>query len=364
MQNGSSETICLHAHRPDDCEAGPDTSGPSSVHPLETSVQLGAWSRYRDFLASNCQPDMTAAARLFGKLDRRDQSSRLATFIECRQSAYFVKNTETQEVRIVSNSCRQRWCPLCLRSKRYIMRIAVADYLRTLNAPKFSTFTLKHSNAPLDSQITRLYDCFRELRRRKLFKSNCRGGVWFFQVKKSSSDESWHPHIHCLIDSKYIDQSELSDLWLSVTGNSPIVDIRAVRNGARTADYVARYASSPCRLADLDEPDRLELFDALHGRRVCGTWGSARSCRLTPQPPENPEVWEYLESFTVVASRARYDSWHLEIWLSWTEARACGVDPRPEPPPPKLTPMVVEPETYKQHTFKWGFSYGNDSTPE
>ncbi|GAJ21207.1 unnamed protein product, partial [marine sediment metagenome] len=49
-----------------------------------------------------------------------------------------------------------------------------------------------------------------------------------------------NPHIHVAARCRYIPQAWLSNQWRDLTG-SPVVDIRAVKDPARTAGYVTKY---------------------------------------------------------------------------------------------------------------------------
>jgi hypothetical protein len=105
--------------------------------------------------------------------------------------------------------------------------------------------------------------------------------VWFFQVKWISESESWHPHLHCVLDAEYLPHKTLKAIWLEITGDSSIVDIKAVRDPQKVAEYVARYAARPCKLKDLEPEQRIEVVQALHGRRLCGKWGDTEDLQLS-----------------------------------------------------------------------------------
>jgi hypothetical protein len=283
----------------------------------ETSLHNSPTLTYRQFRISKFPEEYTASENLYNALDRRDGSKRLEQFEKCRTLAFFAWHEPTGNVRVSSNACRMRWCPICSKAKEKAIAFELEKYIRQLKSPKFLTLTQKHSNAPIDHQVKTLYDCFVKLRRSKLFKKNVRGGIWFFQIKKSSKDELWHPHIHCLIDSDYMWHNDLSKLWLSITMTSKIVDIRAVKTPEETSKYVARYAARPSSLSSLQEDEQLALFDALHGRRLCGSFGSAHGLHLTS--PAKPDHSEYINlgSFETIRRLIDCDIHAREIWKAW-----------------------------------------------
>jgi len=153
-----------------------------------------------------------------------------------------------------------------------------------------------------------------------------RGGVWFFQIHKSKADNQWHPHLHCVIDSPWLDKYALSAGWELVTKDSKIINIKEVRDESSMAEYVARYAARPSMLVDLADPDRLELMTCLHGRRLVGTWGNARTISLRPCKPPDAGDWKYIGQFTTVALMLGYDDRADAIWNAYKNDTECPDD--------------------------------------
>jgi hypothetical protein len=182
---------------------------------------------------------------------------------------------------------------------------------------KLITLTLKHSKAPLLHQLNNLYRCVALFRKDKQIKDLIRGAIWFTQVKKSLTDNLWHPHVHLIIDSDYIPHRLLLDIWQRITITSKIVDIRAVWNPKSAAQYVGRYAARPAALSLLCRADRVELALALRGRRLAGTWGTAKMVKLTPPKRNDRLSWRPLGTWAQIVagerpsltSKAIFDAW-------------------------------------------------------
>jgi hypothetical protein len=230
---------------------------------------------YRELQLARCEKEHERSLWLYAAIDDIEGTDRRSRYEECRTIAYLCWNRESRLLQVASNSCRLRWCPLCSRSGARRRTESVKAWLLTLNRPKFITLTLRHSNSPLTDQINHLYKHFRNLRRNSLFKKIVAGGVWFFQVKRNKSGSQWHPHLHCLVDSGFFPQKSLASLWESITQSSRIVDVRSVTDAEETSEYAARYCTRPANLADYSYTDCIEIFTALHGRRLCGAWGTA-----------------------------------------------------------------------------------------
>lgn len=326
LQGGSSFDI-PPAPSGDAASGSAFPADPSSVHPQETSVHDNWESPYRSFLIKGMKKAVDRAELVYRLTDIQHGRNRLEQFTACRSSAWFVRHDDTHEVRVASKRCGLRWCPLCIKTRKFIISNQVAGWLKTLDRPKFFTLTLKHSDDPLYDQIGRLYQCFRNLRRWPAWKKHVRGGVWFFQVKRSDRDNRWHPHIHIAVDGGYFSQTYLSEMWLTVTGNSSIVDVRPIHDSKKAADYVARYSAAPCKLTDLDTISAVEVFDAMHGRRIVGKFGSAANLQLSPKKPDDWAKWTDLHGFGYVSSHRDVDPVCAEIWESWRSGRACTYEP-------------------------------------
>jgi len=290
----------------------------TSVHTIETSVLSANWPTYRDYRISYCAEEYQATLEMYSDLDIKHDKNRVELLTKCRRYAWFARSAETGQVHVCSNSCRQRWCPICAGGRSNYIVKSLEPWTQKVKHPRFLTLTLKHSNAPLFHQIDTLYRHFRNLRRDKQFKKYVSGGVWFFQVKLSDRSDQWHPHLHCLIQGKYLPHEWISRKWKRITKTSNVVDIRAVRNKSEVAKYVARYCARPTQLSKYPLELRQEIFEALHARRLCGKWGTAKGISLSP-PKFVPEEkytrlgsWSTIHSMRATSSEARLI---VKCWL-------------------------------------------------
>lgn len=293
------------------------SSAPSLVLNEQTTVQKSEQLTYGQLLRLNCKAEYAAAFRIYSVLDGGPENGRAARLAGCRTNAWFARNSESGEVRVAASSCSLRWCPVCSNARRNFVTHEIAEWLVTADHPKLITLTLRHTDDPLSCQITKLYDCFRELRRRKDFKKAVTGGVWFFQVKKSKTDGLWHPHLHALVTGKFLPRRRLSRLWLQVTTTSEVIDIRSIYEPRAVANDVARYATSPGSLVNLPPDDGIEMVESLRGRRICGTWGTARGIRMRPKLEKDGSKWESLGSWGTVMGTYETDPNARAIILSW-----------------------------------------------
>lgn len=255
---------------------------------------------YREYLRASDERDFLIAHKFYSLMQTELGDDGLEKFCNCRKHANFARNRTTGLVKVLTNSCHLRFCPFCTRSRGTMIYRNVIDYLKTAKYPKFLTLTLKHSDSPLKTQLDILYYCFKKLRRIRFFDKAVSGGIWFFQVKKSSVDKLWHPHLHCIIAGNYIPLRKLQKEWMRITGKSFVVDLRLIKDQKKAANYVARYAVRPCDLKDFDFEDAKEIYFALQKRRLCGTWKKCRKLKLTTPPKFVGDEWKIIANWQTV----------------------------------------------------------------
>ncbi len=303
---------------------------PTSLDKEETSVSGPPAQTYRGYLTIKSQKEWWATEELYHDLKFQGEANHVQDLYYCRSTAFFVRHIETHELRIRSNACHLRWCPLCAASKSSHQKKAVMVWARTCSGLKLMTLTLKHTAAPLTHQIKNLYRCFALFRKDKAIAKLIRGAVWFIQIKLSEKDNRWHPHVHLIIDSDYIPHNQLVTIWRRITITSKIVDIRAVWNPAYAAAYVGRYAARPASLNLLRREERVELALALRGRRLAGTWGTARVVKLTAPKRTDKADWHPLGTWEAIMANKSTDPVSRAIFDAWRSGKPYSGEPADE----------------------------------
>lgn len=271
---------------------------PVPIDPLEETFRHSYWA-----------PDRQ---RYFDSLLRcKCNANRVMRYASCGSDAIVECNHAAQEYRIRANYCHDRFCQPCAAARGRQIAAAIHGKI-SLPRVRFVTLTLCHSDKPLTEQVDRLRDGFATLRHKPLWKRAVSGGVAVMEIKLSKSDK-WHPHLHCIIEGQFIDQKELSALWRQITGDSYIVDIRAVDQDDAMHDvskYVCKYVCKPAGVDVVRNPDRLDEYVlAMKGQRVfnlLGTWRKyAKDADAEPvdEPTPGatpPVVWEKLGSLSQI----------------------------------------------------------------
>mgnify|MGYP001050438484 CR=1 FL=1 len=107
------------------------------------------------------------------------------------------------------------------------------------------------------------------------------------------------------------------ELWHKVTGDSKIVHVKAVTNPTNSVKHAARYSAEPCDLSTLNLVDGLELYYALSGRRLAGTWGTARKISFRPKPDPDAKKWKAVGSYDMVRQLIDSDDNARAIWKAY-----------------------------------------------
>lgn len=240
------------------------------------------------------------------------------------------------------NHCRDRLCQPCQTARRAHLIEAILVALDGAKTDvRFVTLTLKHNDTPLTAQLDRLYLAFRTLRRTKFWKAAVRGGAFFLEVKVGD-DNRYHPHLHILCETPWLDQRELVETWLGITGDSFICHVKPIDDPLHRAKYVTKYATKPADPSVIRNPAKLDEFLlAIKGRRLYQPFGTWRALLPSDSDDEPKRVLVSLGSIYTIRQRAVAGDEASRRWWSMALAKwphlavfaphptLTGVDPAP-----------------------------------
>lgn len=233
-------------------------------------------------------------------LHRTSQSiSRIVSFGSCGYKSYVVQHPDDPNTyRLVGSSCHDRFCRPCARLRAQVVANNLYDHTERRQT-RFVTLTLKHASRFLKPELDRLYRSFARLRRTQFWMDHVKGGAAFCEVKFSERSQSWHPHLHCLVEGRYIPHELLRNHWYNVTGDSTVVDVRPVPDRQAVIKYVTKYVAKGLGQTYVNRPKLLdECILAMVGRRLCTTFGSWRGVSLTDNNPET--TWVHIGPFDAI----------------------------------------------------------------
>jgi hypothetical protein len=235
----------------------------------------------------------------------------LNRFDECGGGCVVMFSPTLQRYRLQASYCKSRHCEPCMRAKanRVAARLRekLADQSRDRThrrdvTHRFITLTRKHSSKPLADQIRGLFQAFKKLRSTKLWKASQVGGAFVLEVKWTGA--AWHPHLHVIAQGTFIDRQRLSEAWHEATGDSWVVDVRALAHDADACHYLTKYLTKGTNALVWQDPTRAqEWVIATKGVRTCNTYGTWRGFALATATPEASD-WTPVFKLTDLIRRA------------------------------------------------------------
>lgn len=320
---GAADPVGLTSLDPHETTVGPQTGLPGGMELDDDGLDVAF--RHSGWLADRNRVILALVAAEVAP-------ARVARFRACGSNAWVQRARDDPErVRISSSYCHDRFCVPCGTHRGSCIARRLRAYLAGQPA-RFVTLTLASDGLDLASRLTRLLHAFRRLRGRKWWRDRVSGGCATVEIKWSVRSAHWHPHLHLLLRSKYLDQSQLALQWHACTGDSYIVDVRLVKDAGEACSYVAKYVAKPASPSVYRDPDRLqEMIRALHGSRLLLTYGD---CTIPDDPDrDDPTEWVPIARLTDVILDSRAGVPTAIALLTLLEARRPCHRSNKSPPP-------------------------------
>jgi hypothetical protein len=191
---------------------------------------------------------------------------------------------------LVLDRCRHRLCPLCSTKRSWKCAREIEGITKQMDSPRFITLTIATDDSTLSAAVAKLRDGWKRLRQTKLWKGTCEGGVYVLEVTRGRRGDRWHPHLHIVVDGSFISQKHLSDTWLRATGDSCIVDVRAIRSRRQIARYISKYLAKGTTFDAWTEGQIAEYAVAMDGQRTVQTFGTMHGRSPDPRETEPLEA--------------------------------------------------------------------------
>lgn len=308
----------------------PDTYSINSVYipsasPLESTFRHSGWEKRR--------------RQVFDAMVAMNFSPRqVESFCECGASLWLQKSVGGDDIRLVSNGCRNRFCIPCANERAARLTTNLQEKME-ITTCRFLTLTMRHSPTKLNDQIDRIYRDFSALRRRAWWKAAVHGGAAFLECKLSEQSGYWHVHLHIICQGTFIEQKKLSEEWHAVTGDSYIVDVRSIQEASKAAYYVTKYVTKPADSSVFAQPSKLqEMMLAMRGRHLCYTFGVWRKLQLMKSVKGAGE-WVAMGSIDGLREKAAAGDKRAESLLYAAERKYPLLSRIQRPPPPDVDPF-------------------------
>jgi len=262
-------------------------SSSSSLDPLETIAQNLQMSRAQVRLFDRDVDAREAVLVAFGLSENAALLKRAQNIGFCCHSPQVLLQTDGKPC-LSLQACRDRMCPRCQRARGGHLKTKVAALVAKFNAPRLLTLTLRnHPEGELSTMLDRLSRNFRCLRASPFWKEHVIRGCYTIEVTFNKASRTWHAHLHAITDGGFMRQAALSDLWKSLTGDSSIVDIRAINDRDKSARYISSYVAKPIDGELWEAAQVVEFALATRGRRMVHTFGKAHGKAIDPPETED-----------------------------------------------------------------------------
>jgi hypothetical protein len=169
--------------------------------------------------------------------------------------------------------CKKLFCPDCAaeRANRLSRQTEakIAEAMQT-NKGRLCLLTLTMKNAAtLDGGLSNLKKAFTQFKRKKVFKERIKGYFGGFEYTFNPKTNDFHVHLHLIIlRGKFWNQSDISDAWRDVTGDSFIVDIREIKDAGKGVKEVCKYVVKSNDLMKMPDDKFLEVVKMKKGTRL------------------------------------------------------------------------------------------------
>lgn len=152
---------------------------------------------------------------------------------------------------------------------------------KTSLRPYLVTFTVKNGDALME-RFNHLAKSLKFLHKRRHLPKvsssvdSILGAVWSYEIKRGKNSGLWHPHVHAVwLSETPPNQEKLRKEWLSITGDSHMVDVRPIRARddeelAKSLCEVFKYA---VKFSEQPAEDTYHCYRNLSRRRLLGSFG-------------------------------------------------------------------------------------------
>lgn len=281
-----------------DREAARPKSESSNLGAWEINVELEHWDnlaqkeRFRKSL-----PERQAWLSYLPEIE--ESAKRVERFRNCGADSWVMRHKETGELKLQVNACKLRICPVCRRARQARASKMLRAMLEDAKPREYQmiTLTLRHNDQPLKDRLRFLRTSFRKLRHRNGWKKSAQFGYAVLEINWSDVSGCWHPHLHILVRTQFIDWTRLRKDWIQITHGSHHVNSQIVHKPGPAADYLVKYLGKPPDTSILDNPERAaEYYRAIDRCKLILPFGNP------PKPEEKPKSLYHREDWTAVAS--------------------------------------------------------------
>jgi hypothetical protein len=150
------------------------------------------------------------------------------------------------------------------------------------NSGRLCFLTLTIKNTPtFESGLMKLKEAYTRFKRKKAFKEHIKGYFGAFEHTYNSKTRDFHVHLHLIVlRGKFWNQSDISDTWREITGDSFVVDIREIKDIHKGVKEVAKYIVKSADLMKMPDDKFREVVEMKKGTRMFVSGGCFYNVKL------------------------------------------------------------------------------------
>jgi hypothetical protein len=181
--------------------------------------------------------------------------------------------------------CKKLICPDCASDRATRLsrqtELKIAEVMKT-NSGKFCLLTLTIKNTrTYEGGLSKLKKSFTKFKRSKSWREHIKGYCGEFEHTFNSKTNDFHIHLHLIVlRGKFWSQSDISDAWRSVTGDSFIVDIREIKDIHKSVKEVCKYIVKATDLMKMPDEKFREVVELKKRTRMFISGGCFYNVKL------------------------------------------------------------------------------------
>jgi hypothetical protein len=192
--------------------------------------------------------------------------------------------------------CKKLFCPDCAAERASRLsnqtEAKIAEAMKT-NSGRLCLLTLTMKNAvTLEAGLAKMKKCFTQFKRNKPFKNHIKGYFGGFEYTFNPKTNDFHIHLHLIVlRGKFWNQSDISDAWRDVTGDSFIVDIREIKDAYKGVKEVCKYVVKSNDLLTMPDEQFREVVEMKRGTRMFISGGCFYNVKLDDDADDADNVF-------------------------------------------------------------------------
>ncbi|TNB90768.1 replication protein, partial [Bacillus cereus] len=244
-------------------------------------------NKKQDVIVGKYQPKKKQNLKIYDLIDNKLSEGGRELFKDCGTFNQFISTSDKEKSKLIaSNSCKNRFCPICAWRKacKDAMKIAtMMEAIKLEEKKEFLFLTLTTPNIKGDavrSEIDRFNKAFNKLFKRRNVARSIKGYIRKLEMTYNKERDDYNPHFHVLLcvdknyfkrKELYIKQKEWLSMWREATDLPEITQVHIqkvelIREGNAVGE-IAKYSAKDYEMATSQEVFDV-FYSALKSRQL------------------------------------------------------------------------------------------------